>query len=149
MRTGSYAHGEMDINFSVKKGIRFWEPIQNIGTTNAQFLGVLANTWFPWLRRLHNEEDVSCNLSRHFLATYLSERATNFFHAMRVSGSIFCNNCGGTATGNVIQHLAIQTLRGRRGGLQWLVRWTPDRAVRVRALAGALCCVLGQDTSFS
>ena len=75
MRTGSYAHGEMDINFSVKKGIRFWEPIQNIGTTNAQFLGVLANTWFPWLRRLHNEEDVSCNLSRHFLATYLSERA--------------------------------------------------------------------------
>ena len=29
---------------------------------------------------------------------------------------------------------------------QWLVPWTPDRAVRVRALAGALRCVLGQDT---
>ena len=28
-------------------------------------------------------------------------------------------------------------------------RWTPDRAVRVRALAGALQCVLGQDTLFS
>ena len=28
----------------------------------------------------------------------------------------------------------------------WLVRWTPDRTVRVRALAGALRCVLGQDT---
>ncbi len=25
--------------------------------------------------------------------------------------------------------------------------WTPDRAVQVGALAGALCCVLGQDTS--
>ena len=35
----------------------------------------------------------------------------------------------------------------RRGGL-WLVPWPPDRAVRVRALAGAraLRCVLGQDT---
>ena len=29
---------------------------------------------------------------------------------------------------------------------QWLARWTPDRAVRVRALAGALRCVLGQVT---
>ena len=28
----------------------------------------------------------------------------------------------------------------------WLVRWTPDRAVRVRALAGALRCFLRQDT---
>ena len=28
----------------------------------------------------------------------------------------------------------------------WLVRWTPDREVRVRILAGALRCVLGQDT---
>ena len=32
---------------------------------------------------------------------------------------------------------------------KWLVHWTPDRAVRVRALAGALCCVLGQDTLLS
>ncbi len=32
-------------------------------------------------------------------------------------------------------------LRGRRGGLKWLGHWTPDRAVRVRALAEtiALC----------
>ena len=28
----------------------------------------------------------------------------------------------------------------------WLVNLTPDRAVRVRALAGAVHCVLGQDT---
>ena len=27
-----------------------------------------------------------------------------------------------------------------------LVHWTPDRVVRVRALAGALRCALGQDT---
>ena len=27
--------------------------------------------------------------------------------------------------------------------------WTPDREVRVQALAGALCCVLGQDTLLS
>ena len=31
----------------------------------------------------------------------------------------------------------------------WLVRWTPDRAVRVRALAGALHCVLGKCTVYS
>ena len=31
----------------------------------------------------------------------------------------------------------------------WLVCWTPDRAIRVRALAGALVCVLGQDTLHS
>ena len=31
----------------------------------------------------------------------------------------------------------------------WLVRSSPDRAVRVRALSGTLCCVLGQDTSLS
>jgi len=31
----------------------------------------------------------------------------------------------------------------------WLVRLPPDRAVRVRALAGTLCCVLGQDTLLS
>ena len=37
---------------------------------------------------------------------------------------------------------------GRRGGLM-VVRWTPDRAVRVRALAGARRCVLGQDTLLS
>ena len=30
-----------------------------------------------------------------------------------------------------------------------LVRLTPERAVRVRALAGTLCCVLGQDTLLS
>ena len=35
---------------------------------------------------------------------------------------------------------------GRRGGLMF-VRWTPDRAVRVRALAAALRCILGQDTT--
>ena len=29
---------------------------------------------------------------------------------------------------------------------EWLVRWTPDRTVRILALAGALRCVLGQDT---
>ena len=28
-------------------------------------------------------------------------------------------------------------------------RWTPDRKVRVRALAGSLCCVLGQNTLLS
>ena len=28
----------------------------------------------------------------------------------------------------------------------WLVSWTPDRGVRIQALAGSLCCVLGQDT---
>ena len=32
---------------------------------------------------------------------------------------------------------------------KWLTRWTPDREVRVRALAGSLCCVLGQDTLLS
>ena len=31
----------------------------------------------------------------------------------------------------------------------WLARWTPDREVRVRALAGSLCCVLGQNTLLS
>ena len=31
----------------------------------------------------------------------------------------------------------------------WLVRSTPERAVRARALAGILCCVLGQDTLLS
>ena len=31
----------------------------------------------------------------------------------------------------------------------WLVGWTPDRAVRVRALAGALRCVLGQGNLLS
>ena len=30
-----------------------------------------------------------------------------------------------------------------------LVRWTPDREVRIRALAGSLCCVLVQDTLLS
>ena len=30
-----------------------------------------------------------------------------------------------------------------------VVRWTPDGAIRVRALAGALSCVLGQDTLLS
>ncbi len=30
---------------------------------------------------------------------------------------------------------------------RWLVRWTPDRVVRVRALDGALRSVPGQDTS--
>ena len=29
----------------------------------------------------------------------------------------------------------------------WLVRSTPERVVRVRALAGTLCYVLGQDTT--
>ena len=29
------------------------------------------------------------------------------------------------------------------------MRWTPDREVPVRALAGSLCCVLGQDTLLS
>ena len=32
---------------------------------------------------------------------------------------------------------------------EWLVRWTPDRTIRVKALAGALCCVLMQDTLLS
>ena len=33
---------------------------------------------------------------------------------------------------------------------KWLVRWTPDREVRVRALAGSLCyVVLGPDTLLS
>ena len=32
---------------------------------------------------------------------------------------------------------------------KWLVRRTPDRAVRVEALAGAAHCVLGQDTILS
>ena len=31
----------------------------------------------------------------------------------------------------------------------WLARWTPDREVRVRALAGSLCFVLGLDTLIS
>ena len=31
----------------------------------------------------------------------------------------------------------------------WLVRWTPDGAAWVRALARALSCVLGQDTLLS
>ena len=31
----------------------------------------------------------------------------------------------------------------------WLVRSTPDVAVWVRALAGTLCCVLGQETLLS
>ena len=31
----------------------------------------------------------------------------------------------------------------------WLVCLTPERAVRVRALAGTLYCVLGQDTTFT
>ena len=30
-----------------------------------------------------------------------------------------------------------------------LARSTPERALRVRALAGTLCCVLGQDTLLS
>ena len=31
----------------------------------------------------------------------------------------------------------------------WLAGWSPDREVRVRALTGSLCCVLGQDTLLS
>ena len=40
---------------------------------------------------------------------------------------------------------------GKVGGpvASWLVRSTPERAVWVRALAGTLCCVLGQDTFLS
>ena len=33
--------------------------------------------------------------------------------------------------------------------VSWLVRWNPGRAVRDRALAEALRCVLGQDTLLS
>ena len=33
---------------------------------------------------------------------------------------------------------------------KWLARWTPDREVRVQAVAaGSLCFVLGQDTKLS
>ena len=32
---------------------------------------------------------------------------------------------------------------------KWLERWTPDREIQVRALAGSLCCFLGQDTLLS
>ena len=40
---------------------------------------------------------------------------------------------------------------GKLGGAvaSWLVRLTPERAVRVRVLAGTLRCVLGQDTLLS
>ena len=31
----------------------------------------------------------------------------------------------------------------------WLVCWTLDPEVRVQALAGSLCCVLGQDTTLT
>ena len=31
----------------------------------------------------------------------------------------------------------------------WLARWTPDREVRVRALAGSLCCDFQRDTLLS
>ena len=31
----------------------------------------------------------------------------------------------------------------------WLVRWSLNQMVRVRALAGTLCCILGQDTFLS
>ena len=34
-------------------------------------------------------------------------------------------------------------------GYLQLPEWTPDREVLVRALAGSLCCVLGQDTLLS
>ena len=44
------------------------------------------------------------------------------------------------------------TMLGERfddGQTLWLVRWTPNQTVRVRALAGALRCVLGEDTLLS
>ena len=49
---------------------------------------------------------------------------------------------------NVIYSLRKQVNSGEWGGAvaYWLARWTPDRAFRVRALAGVLRCVLGQDT---
>ena len=31
----------------------------------------------------------------------------------------------------------------------WLVRSTPEQALEIRALAGDMCCVLGQDTLLS
>ena len=32
---------------------------------------------------------------------------------------------------------------------KWLARWTLEKEVRVRVLAGSLCCVVGQDTLLS
>ena len=39
--------------------------------------------------------------------------------------------------------------RVRDAVAQWLAHRTPNRVVRVRSLAIALCCVLGQDTLLS
>ena len=60
------------------------------------------------------------------------------------------------STGNSRGVGGIQTKKPSVGGVwifsgttQWLVGWTPDQAVRVRAPAGALRCVLRQDTLLS
>ena len=50
----------------------------------------------------------------------------------------------------LIAYLYITYQQGVGGTVaSWLVRLSPDRAVRVRALAGNICCVLGQDTLLS
>ena len=54
-----------------------------------------------------------------------------------------------TFSGNLEKFNLISTNLLGGAVAEWLVRWTPDRTVRVRALAGALRCVLGQDTLLS
>ena len=46
-------------------------------------------------------------------------------------------------------HFIIIIINIQVGGAvaQWLVRWTPDRAVRAQSLARALRCVLGHSAS--
>ena len=58
----------------------------------------------------------------------------------------------GKAGLQMMMHMVFKVCsRGHCGGAvaSWLVRSTLERTLRVRALAGKLCCVLRQDTSLS
>ena len=66
------------------------------------------------------------------LVVYLQKQVS--FHQSRASSA---------ATNDSRQVLCL-TVRGALA--YWLVPWTPDQVVRVRALDGALCCVLRQNT---
>ena len=50
-----------------------------------------------------------------------------------------------------MDHKYCRCMASAMGGAvaKWLVSWTPERAVRVPALAGAVRCVFGLDTLLS
>ena len=86
---------------------------------------------------------------------------------MFLNAGIYCISCIPGPDSSIVYHLGNIFKRnhfivnltfdscGKRGGLvggavaSWLVRSSPERVVRVRALAGDICFVLGEDTLLS